>query len=149
MVRTTGNISGTFGTPGYLPPEALISAAYTPTADLFAVGAVFYELLTGEPPHAGKTAQETLVRTATATPVPLRDKNKSVPPGVDAIVLGLLAKNPEHRRPATALSLAEELESIAEKNGWKWTAPIFLGGDLPVPLSDLATAALPVDGKLG
>ena len=148
-LRATGNISGTFGTPGYLPPEALDSKAFTPMADLFGVGAVFYELLTGEPPHAGKTAQETLVRTATATAVSVRERNKSVPPAIDEIILGLLVKNPRLRRPGSARELADSLEAIADKQGWKWVAPPLLAEESAISESERATAAIPGSGKLG
>ena len=148
-IRATGNISGTFGTPGYLPPEALDSATFTPMADLFGVGAVFYELLTGEPPHAGRTPQETLVRTATATAVSVRERNKSVPPAIDEIILGLLEKNPQQRRPASARELANALEAIADKHGWKWVAPPLLAEESAISESERETAAIPGSGKLG
>ena len=150
-IRATGNISGTFGTPGYLPPEALVSAAFTPMADLFGVGAVFYELLVGEPPHAGKTAQETLMRTA-ATPAPsVRESNKSVPPAIDEVIHGLLEKDPARRRPSSARELADTLEAIAGRNGWKWVPPPILADPSKTSesRSDLPTAALPGAAKLG
>jgi Protein kinase domain len=142
-VGATGGISGTFGTPGYLPPEALGSAAFTPTADLFGVGAVFYEILTGATPHAGTSAQATLVNTATRNAVPVREANKSVPPAVDEIILGLLNKNPANRRPATARELAEALEAIAARNGWKWTVPKMVAGEASGVDPERATVALP------
>ena len=142
-VGAAGGISGTFGTPGYLPPEALGSAAFTPAADMFGVGAVFYELLTGATPHAGTSAQNTLLKTATHNAVSVRETNKSVPPAVDAIVLGLLNKNPDNRRPATARELAEALEAIADKNGWKWTVPRILVGETMAITTESETAAIP------
>ena len=149
-IRATGNISGTFGTPGYLPPEALDSKAFTPMADLFGVGAVFYELLTGEPPHAGKTPQETLVRTATTKAVSVRERNRSVPPAIDEIILGLLEKDPKVRRPASARELADALEAIADRHGWKWVAPTLLAEESAISESERETAAIPVgSGKLG
>lgn len=148
-IRATGNISGTFGTPGYLPPEALDSATFTPMADLFGVGAVFYELVTGKPPHAGATPHETLVRTATATAVSVRERNKSVPPAIDEIILGLLEKDPKLRRPASARELANALEAIADKHGWKWIAPALLAQESAISESERETAAIPVSGKLG
>lgn len=148
-IRATGNISGTFGTPGYLPPEALGSAAFTPAADLFGVGAVFYELLTGEPPHAGKTAQETLIRTAASAAVSVRQRNKSVPPAIDEIILGLLEKDPKNRQPASARDLANALEAIADRHGWKWIAPPLLAEESANSESERETAAIPGSGKLG
>jgi serine/threonine protein kinase len=150
MMRHTGNLEGTFGTPGYLPPEALGSKEFTPAADLFGVGAMFYELLTGTPPHAGRNAQETLVRTVTVPAVSVREKNKSVPPAIDEIILGLLEKAPENRKPASARELADALEVISNRNGWKWTAPPALSSGAPKPdLSEQATAAVPAGPSLG
>lgn len=150
MMRHTGNIEGTFGTPGYLPPEALGSKEFTPAADLFGVGAMFYELLTGAPPHAGRTAQETLVKTVTVPAVSVREKNDSVPPAIDEIILGLLEKAPEKRRPASARELADALEAISDRNGWKWSAPPALAsGDGKPDLSEQATAAIPAGPALG
>ena len=148
-IRATGNISGTFGTPGYLPPEALGSSAFTPMADLFGVGAVFYEILTGLPPHVGSNVQETLVRTVTVPAASIRERNKSVPPAIDDLILGLLEKDPLKRKPATAQALAETLEAIASKNGWKWIPPAILTTEAPVAMSELPTAAIPTSAKLG
>jgi hypothetical protein len=147
--RNTTSLSGTFGTPGYLPPEALGSAAFTPMADLFGVGAMFYELLTGNPPHMGKTAQETLVKTVTMAAVSVREINRSVPPSVDAIILGLLEKDPDRRHPASARELADELEAIADRNGWKWTVPAALLGEPAAIGPESPTAALPTPGQVG
>ena len=147
--RNTSSLAGTFGTPGYLPPEALGSAAFTSAADLFAVGAVFYELLAGQTPHAGKTAQETLMRTVTQPALPIRTRNKSVPPAIDAILAGLLMKKPEDRRPESARELADALEEIANRNGWKWVAPHALaGGEAAPDVSQQETSAIP-SAKLG
>lgn len=148
-IRATGNISGTFGTPGYLPPEALDSATFTPMADLFGVGAVFYELLTGQLPHAGRTPQETLLRTATTPAASVRERNKSVPPAIDDIILGLLEKDPKLRRPASARELANTLDAIADKQGWKWTAPALLAEESAISESERETAAIPGPAKLG
>jgi len=147
--RNTTSLSGTFGTPGYLPPEALGSAAFTPMADLFGVGAMFYEMLTGDPPHMGKNVQETLVKTVTMAPVSVREINRSVPPAVDQIILGLLEKDPNRRRPASARELADELEVIADRNGWKWTVPAALLGEPAAIGPESPTAAIPTSGRLG
>ena len=75
--------------------------------------------------------------------VSVREANKSVPPAVDAIVLGLLNKNPDKRRPATARELAEALEAIADKNGWKWAIPPLLAGETIAIEMETPTAAIP------
>ncbi|MBK5255015.1 MAG: serine/threonine protein kinase [Vicinamibacteria bacterium] len=148
-IRNISGTSGTFGTPGYLPPEALISAAFTPTADLFGVGAVFYETLTGTPPHAGKNAQETLLKTATQAAISVREHNKSIPPAVDDLILGLLQKEPSRRRPTSARELAESLEGIAARNDWKWVAPEILAGRAAAAQAEVPTAAISAPTKLG
>ena len=148
-IRNTSGLSGTFGTPGYLPPEALASMTFTPAADLFGLGAVFYEVLTGAPPHEGKSPQETLVKTATMEAVSVRERNKSVPPAVDDLILGLLQKDPGRRRPASARELAEVLEGVAARNGWKWTAPAILAGRAAMARNEMATAAIPPPPTLG
>jgi serine/threonine-protein kinase len=148
-LRATGNISGTFGTPGYLPPEALTSAAFTAMADLFGVGSVFYEVLTGNPPHVGRDAQETLVRTATMKATSVRERDKSVPPAIDDLILGLLEKDPKKRRPQSARELAETLGAFADKHGWKWVAPPLLAGDQSGGVdSEALTAGIPAASRL-
>ena len=146
IMRHTANIQGTFGTPGYLPPEALGSAEFTPAADLFGVGAMFYELLAGSPPHTGRTAQETLVKTVTEPAVPVRERNKSVPPAIDELIQGLLEKDPAKRRPVTAAELADALDILSGRNGWRWTPPPALSGGPPSKpdVSELTTAAIPM-----
>ena len=142
-VRTTGNLSGTFGTPGYLAPEALTAATYSAAADLFALGAVFFEALTGDTPFAGKDAREILVKTATASAPSVREKDRSVPPLVDGIIASLLEKDPARRSPATATELAEALEEVAQKNDWRWSPPAALASEPRPSMSDLPTAMLP------
>jgi hypothetical protein len=148
-IRATGNLSGIFGTPGYLPPEALTGGGFSPMADLFGVGAMFYELLTGSLPHDGRTAQEILLLTTTTAATPVREKNKSVPPAIDEIVLGLLIKDPKARNPSTAKGLADALESFANKQAWKWTAPALFADKREDSEHDRETIALPPQSKLG
>jgi tRNA A-37 threonylcarbamoyl transferase component Bud32 len=146
-VRTTGDVSGVFGTPGYLPPEALGSTAFTPMADLFGVGAVFYELLIGESPHAGRTPQETLVKTVSSAAASVRDRNPMVPQAVDDLILGLLEKDPLYRKPQTARELAEILEKMADEKDWKWVVPAILARD-PAG-KGAAPASIPLASKVG
>ncbi len=146
-VRNTGNISGTFGTPGYIPPEALASMDFTPAADLFGVGAVFYEALTGTTPHEGRTSDETLLRTATMPAISVREQNKSIPPAVDDLILGLLEKDPARRRPGSARELAEILEGIASRHGWKWTVPAIVEGR-PAADEEVPTVGIGAPSKI-
>ena len=148
-VRAAGHAGATFGTPGYLPPEALESAPFTPMADLFGVGAVFYETLAGEPPFTGRNSRETLLRTVSVPAASVRERNKSVPLSIDNIISGLLEKDPGQRRPGSALDLAVRLETMAETSGWKWSAPAFLAEGTGVDDSDTETTEIPDAARLG
>ena len=148
-VRAAGHPGATFGTPGYLPPEALESAPFTPMADLFGVGAVFYETLAGEPPFTGRNSREILLRTVSVPAASVRERNKSVPLSIDNIISGLLEKDPGQRRPGSALDLAVRLEAMAETSGWKWSAPAFLAEGTGADDADTETTEIPDATRLG
>ncbi|HVU04182.1 MAG TPA: serine/threonine-protein kinase [Polyangiaceae bacterium] len=90
-----------FGTPEYMPPEQARGETVDARADLYAAGAMLYELLTCEVPFHGDDATETLARVLTSTPTPPSTKNWAIPPALDALVLSALSKDPDGR-PATA-----------------------------------------------
>jgi eukaryotic-like serine/threonine-protein kinase len=111
-----------FGTPGYLPPEAIRGTAGGGVGDLFALGAVAYRCLAGRPAFEGSTAKEVLWNTMNSRPPRLLDIGIDVPSEVDAIVAGLLEPNP-HRRIGDAMLLAAELERLTALWRWRWTMP--------------------------
>ncbi|MDX1675818.1 MAG: protein kinase, partial [Longimicrobiales bacterium] len=86
------------GTPHYMSPEqASGERSLDKRSDVYAVGAVLYEMLTGEPPYGGPTAQAVLARILTETPRPVTAIRRTVPPNVDAAVLKALEKLPADR----------------------------------------------------
>ncbi|HEX3236535.1 MAG TPA: protein kinase [Gemmatimonadales bacterium] len=86
------------GTPHYMSPEqAMGEREITARSDIYALGCVLYEMLTGEPPFEGATAQAIVARVLTESPRPLRPQRKSVPPQVEAAVLTALEKLPADR----------------------------------------------------
>jgi tetratricopeptide (TPR) repeat protein len=97
------------GTPTYMSPEqSLGSGAVDARSDLYSLGCVLYELLVGEPPYTGPTAQAIVAKRLT-DPVPsVRRLRETVPPEVDAILERLLAKSPADRY-ATAGELSAPL----------------------------------------
>ena len=117
-----------FGTPGYMPPEVLRGAKFEPGGDLFALGVVLYECLAGLPPFGVGDPQETIIRTQTAAPPPLRARSSAVTPELEAFTLGLLEKDPAARSPSSAAAAGEKLEAMARVNGWQWSAPSTLTG---------------------
>ena len=86
------------GTPQYMSPEqAMGERSLDARTDIFALGAVTYEMLAGEPPFAAPTAQGTIARVMTETPRSLHGQRRTVPAGVDAAVLRALEKVPADR----------------------------------------------------
>jgi Tol biopolymer transport system component/tRNA A-37 threonylcarbamoyl transferase component Bud32 len=97
------------GTPHYMSPEqAMGEREITPRSDVYALGAVLYEMLTGDPPFTGSTAQAIVARVVTETPRPMMPQRHTIPRNVEAAVLTALEKLPADRF-ATAAEFAEAL----------------------------------------
>ncbi|HMP15668.1 MAG TPA: serine/threonine-protein kinase, partial [Gemmatales bacterium] len=101
------------GPPGYMAPECLKlhrdGVEQGPTIDVYSLGAILYELLTGRPPFRGETVAETLVEIQTAQPLLPRKLRPKLPRDLETICLHCLEKTPQ-RRYATALQLADDLD---------------------------------------
>ena len=101
------------GTPAYMAPEQAAADPHTDhRADIYALGAVAYEMLSGRPPFTGATAQTVLAAQVTKTPEPIGEARSSVPPGLGALVMRCLEKKPADRWQ-TADELLGQLEAMA------------------------------------
>ncbi len=97
------------GTPTYMSPEqAMGEREITARSDVYALGAMTYEMLVGEPPFTGPTAQSIVAKVLTEEPRPMLPKRHTIPPHVEAAVLAALEKLPADRF-ATAHEFAEAL----------------------------------------
>ena len=99
------------GTPSYMAPEQALgtSDSIGPSVDVYSLGAILYEMLTGRPPFRAESALETQRQVVSIDPVPPKRINASVPRDLETICLTCLDKQPL-RRYATAGELAEELK---------------------------------------
>jgi serine/threonine protein kinase len=96
------------GTPAFMPPEQAEGGDVDERADVYALGAILYTLLTGETPYPGASPSETITRLKRQPPRPLLERAPSVPATLDAIVTRAMARAPEARY-ATARELADDL----------------------------------------
>ena len=132
---TLTSLGMALGTPAYMAPE---QAAGDPNvdhrADLYALGALGYELLAGRPPFSGLSPQALLAAQVTSTPDPVTLHRDSVPPALAGVIMRCLAKHPADR-PQSAEELLGQLEAMATPTGG--IAPT--GGE---PISSGTTAAL-------
>ncbi|MFN0151416.1 MAG: protein kinase domain-containing protein [bacterium] len=108
----TEAIIGTSGTPAYMAPEVIDGKTPDGRADIFALGVVFYEMLTATNPFKRETLSKTLVSVVSVTPARPSELNASLPAGIDTILAKMLAKEVGDRY-ASAKELVDDLRALA------------------------------------
>lgn len=101
------------GTPLYMAPEQIAGKTIDGRADLYALGALLYHMVTGQPPFAGSDALAIAVQHLQEDPVPPSTLNPAVPADWDALMLWALAKDPIRRVPS-ARDMARELRALSD-----------------------------------
>jgi serine/threonine protein kinase len=104
------------GTPAYLAPEYISGGAYLPASDIFALGVVLYEMLTGEPPVRGADARDTVRRIVREEFTPPSARNPLIDEHLDGLLMKALAKDPGERF-AGAAEMAVALSAYLEPAG--------------------------------
>jgi serine/threonine protein kinase len=108
-VRTQSGM--VFGTPKYMSPEQVIGRRADQRSDIFSLGVMLYEMLTGRPPFAGETIDIVTHHTLHAIPPPPSALNPGVPPVLDFIVAKAMAKRPDDRYQ-TAQEMLNDLDEF-------------------------------------
>ncbi|MFD0367908.1 protein kinase [Streptomyces sp. NPDC127114] len=111
------------GSPAYMAPEQAMGGVVGPYTDLYALGVLLHELLSGNVPFAGSTALGVLHRHLHEAPVPVRRLRPEVPEALEALVLRLLAKDPQ-ARPSGAQEVYEELLPLLPARGAGPSGPL-------------------------
>ena len=112
---TTAGVA--LGTPAYMAPEQAVGESnIDQRVDIYALGVLGYELVSGRPPFAGRTAQETLAAQVTQRPEPLSARRPNCPPGLETVIMRCLEKRPADRWQS-ADELLAQLEPLATPSG--------------------------------
>ena len=106
---THATITPALGTPDYISPEQVKGQRGDQRSDIYALGAMLYEMLTGQPPFTGPNPLAVMNERLLIDPTPARELNPEIPPALEEILFRALERDPRHRY-ATAAEMAWDLQ---------------------------------------
>ena len=124
IARFATQVSGSgrmMGTPAYLSPEQIAGEPQSTRSDIFSLGIVLYQMVTGAAPFEGSSVSAVCAQILSAEPMPPSQRNPALPAEIDRIILRCLAKSPADRYPS-AESLAASLYPFA-RDTWEPVVP--------------------------
>jgi serine/threonine-protein kinase len=133
------------GTPAYMAPEQITGAAISPATDLFSVGSVMYELLTGTKPFEGESLQSVFYKIVSSSPPDVTTISPGTPASLNTITMRALAKDPAERFPS-AVDMANALTEVRASLDRESTLPkrVSLQSAIATGLSSRPTKKIPV-----
>src|SRR5208337_3018708 len=129
------------GTPNYMSPEQVKGRQVDGRSDIFSLGIILYDLVTGEMPFAGQNITTVIYKIINENPIPPRELDATIHPGLSYVICKALAKSPDERYQ-TCRELADDLKNFKYLAGPSPAATIMVKVP-PLPGADLERAAAP------
>ena len=131
------------GTSAYMSPEQALGQPVDARTDIYSLGCVLYEMLTGEPPFVADVAAAVMHQHVRVAPKPAIERNPAIPPDLNALVMQMLAKQPKDR-PQTAAEVRDRLrQAIANPGGGDALTTLAMAAALPTAATVPIEAAPP------
>lgn len=134
------------GTPQYMSPEQCQGKSLDPTSDIYSIGILLYEMLTGDVPFDGESLIQVVYEQLHTPPRPLSEVAPDAPPAIAQVVMRALEKEP-HQRQSSAIQLSDELkaavEAVGEGGSLSMTSPFGISplksAEMRTPIEELPT----------
>ena len=130
------------GTPNYMSPEQVKGRQVDGRSDIFSLGIILYDLVTGEMPFGGQNITTVIYKIINENPIPPRELDATIHPGLSYVICKALAKSPDERYQ-TCRELADDLKNFKSLAGPASPSATIIVKVPPLPSTDLERAATP------